>query len=139
MAHYHRLNKAEELNKFLVEYRSTPHTSTGLPPGDVLFRAGYINGITRALPNKDILDQAKEADKKSKSISADRYNNRKFTFQHTYIQGQEVLVKNSYRTKKFEPFFEPEPYCIMSIAGDFLELERDSDGRQLIRHRNHVK
>ena len=139
LAHYKKLNKAQELNKFLSEYRSTPHSSTGVAPGDVLFRAGYHNGLSRAPPNPDIIQKVKESDKLTKEKNKEIVNNSRFTKWRPYIQGQLVRVRDCYRTSKFDPYCEPIPYYIVQVEGDFLELSRITDSRELIRHCDHVK
>ena len=103
LAHYHNLNKAHELNKLLSEYRSTPHSSTRVAPGDVMFRAGYHNGLPRPSPSPDIIEHVKTADEKSKLQNSKRVNDRRFTKRRTFIQGQLVLVRDCYRKKKFDP------------------------------------
>jgi len=43
IAHHEKKNKAQALNEFLASYRATPHSSTGIAPGDILLRHGYGN------------------------------------------------------------------------------------------------
>ena len=40
-AHYNGQNKEEALNDFLGVYRATPHISTEVAPGDMIFRNGF--------------------------------------------------------------------------------------------------
>ena len=40
-AHRERRDKEEDLNQMLGSYRATPHPSTGIAPGNIIFRSGY--------------------------------------------------------------------------------------------------
>ena len=139
MAHHNKLNKKQELNKFLKQYRATPHPSTTVAPGDVIFRAGYNTGHTKSSPPADIIEKVKEADATAKNKNEDYVNNKKFTRRRTIVQGQLVLLLNDSKRRKFDPYYEREPYIVVNMNGELLQLQRRSDGRALQRHVSHIK
>ena len=139
MAHHNKLDKKQELNRFLKNYRATPHPSTGFAPGDVMFRAGFKTGPRRLPPVADIVEKVKRRDKASKSKNFQYVNSKRFTSRRNLAQGQLVLLKNDFRTRKFEPYFENEPYLILEKVGELLTLFRCSDGRSVQRHTSKVK
>ena len=52
-AHYNGQNKEEALNDFLGAYRATPHISTGVAPGDMIFRNGFAKDFPSIQPVTD--------------------------------------------------------------------------------------
>ena len=47
IAHRDGKDKKKALDQFLSAYRATPHSATGLSPGDMLFRHGHGEGFQR--------------------------------------------------------------------------------------------
>ena len=139
MAHHNKTCKKQELNRFLRQYRATIHPSTGFTPGDVMFRAGYKTGQDKPLPPTDIIEKVKNRDRDSKSKNLKYVNSKRFTRRRSYLQGQLVLLQNDFRSRKFDPYYEVEPYLILSKQGELLQLLRRSDGRSVQRHTSNVK
>jgi hypothetical protein len=81
----------------------------------------------------------KKKDKESKLKNKEYVNNRKFVKRRSYVQGQSVLIKDQCRSRKFDPYYEREPYIIVNKEGDLLHVQRRSDDRMLSRHVSHVK
>ena len=50
----------QELNRFLLQYRTTPHATTKVPPAELLFNR-VINGKLPSLQRKCIINRHKEA------------------------------------------------------------------------------
>ena len=141
LAHHNNLDKKQELvvRKFIKDYKTTPHPSTGMAPGDVILRAGYNTGKPRAPPPDDIVNKVKLADADSKQKNKSYTNNKRFTSRRKLLQGQQVLLKNDQRTRKFEPYYEKEAYFIIDLKGELLSLRRQSDGRTVKQHMSAVK
>ena len=71
--------KSEPLDKalrdFLATYRATPHTSTGISPGDFLLRHGYGDSFPKGhIPNDRETDEAQCRDQKIRQDRDDRLN-----------------------------------------------------------------
>ena len=68
-AHSKHRNCVEELARFLLSYRTTPHCSTDIPPAQLLFNRS-VRGVLPMLNPKDKVinrhKEAKENDAKSK-------------------------------------------------------------------------
>ena len=47
----------EELNKFLLPYRTTPHSSTGATPAFLMFGRELKTKLPQLRPNKSVLDE----------------------------------------------------------------------------------
>ena len=81
----------------------------------------------------------KNRDRDSKSKNFKYVNSKRFTRRRSYLQGQLVLLQNDFRSRKFDPYYEVEPYLILSKQGELLQLLRRSDGRSVQRHTSNVK
>ena len=56
IAHHHRTDKEVALNKLLRDYRATPHSATGMAPGDLILRNGFNSELPRSTTtNKNYL------------------------------------------------------------------------------------
>ena len=52
-----KITDAEELNKFLLPYRTTPHSSTGATPAFLMFGRELKTKLPQLRPNKSVLDE----------------------------------------------------------------------------------
>ena len=130
--------KSIELNKFLMAYRSTPHTTTGASPAKLLLgreirtkvpclkRESQINGDVAV---KDAL--LKEKGK--------IYTDRKRQAADRQIKtGDIVLVKNAKPKNKLSPMFEDALYKVKNKDGNEVTVESE-DRVQYRRNSAHVK
>ena len=101
-----------ELAKFLLQYRTTPHSATGQTPADMIFKYQANND----LPS---LTKLKSKNKTEKATEIkDRLYKEKIQTQNRnaeYIDikpGEQVLCQNQHGTNKTQPFYETQPYAI---------------------------
>ena len=52
----------QELNRFLLQYRTTPHTTTSVPPAELLF-SRTVKGKLSILHKRNIVNRHQEARK----------------------------------------------------------------------------
>ena len=50
----------QELHRFLLQYRTTPHSTTGVPPAELLFNR-TVKGKLPILQKRNILNRLREA------------------------------------------------------------------------------
>ena len=127
----------KEINTFLLQYRSTPHSTTGKSPAELLFShklktnllsTAAVVGVKtgqeiRAYHDTKTLEQKLYADKRCRSKSKK-------------IQpGDKILIKQHKSTIK--PPFDPNLYELTSIKGSLIKAIRDDAIR--IRDKSHVK
>ena len=126
----------KELNKFLMAYRSTPHTTTGASPAKLLFgreirtkvpclkRESQMNGDVAV--RDALLKEKGKIYSDQKRQAADRQ----------IKTGDIVLVKNAKPKNKLSPMFEDALYKVKNKDGNMVESE---DGVQYRRNSAHVK
>ena len=112
----------QELHSFLLNYRATPHSSTGVPPATLMFGRDMKTALpqivydkARASPQQ--ADQAAKA--KMKTYADGRSHARKSDLQ----VGEPVLVKNE-GLAKAKPPFDPRPLIVTERKGSMMTAER---------------
>lgn len=127
------------MNKFLLAYRTTPHSTTGMTPASLMFRRELKTKLPELRPNKSVLDEnTRDLDwshKLSSKFYADKQ--RKATF-NPVVPGDKVLLKNTKSSGKLAPNFEPQPYTVQTKEGQELTLKAD-DGTVYRRNSSFVK
>ena len=120
-AHAEGKNLREELNRFLLAYRSMPHSTTGKSPVELLFR----RKLTTKMP--DLVNVEEEEVEVSNQAISDRDTQRK-QFNKDYVdkrfhardrnvrEGDNVLLEK--KKDKLSPCYEKEPYQVISCYGD---------------------
>jgi len=102
------VNWMTQLQEFLRNYRMTPHPATGVSPAEALM--GRVSH--GRLPD---LKQSDDAYKQQLKEYADR---RRRVKEHPFAVGDHVWLKKEGKLKKkTEPFFEPEPFVVVSVYG----------------------
>ena len=109
----------QELYRFLRNYRITPHSSTGVPPGEALFNRSVRSTLPeiRKSPAKDII--MRETDAKAK-MAMKEYADNRANAKHTLIKpGDMVLVKQE-KLNKYTTPFKPKPYEVVARKGNMI-------------------
>ena len=116
----------DELNKFLLAYRTTPHSTTGMTPASLMFGRELKTKLPELRPNKSVLDEnIRDLDwnhKLSSKFYADKQRNATF---NPVVPGDKVLLKNTKSSGKLAPNFEPQPYTVQTKEGQELTLKAD--------------
>ena len=106
-------NWRKELNKFLLNYRATPHSTTGFAPATLLFNREINTKLPSCVKestsnmHQELKKRDAEAKEKMK-ILADNNNHAKTS----QIEiGDTVLVKQI-KQNKFSSKFDPQPYVV---------------------------
>ncbi len=109
----------QELSKFLLIYRSTPHSTTKIPPAQLLYNR-EIRGKLPSLPqNSKVIDRHNEArqnDEQQKKRGRTYADARRRTHPSNISVGDTVLVKQKKRNK-FSTNFSPTPYTVVRVKG----------------------
>ena len=129
-------NWKTELNIYLAAYRTLPHPTTGVSPGELLFGRKIrtkLPELSDVHVEQGVCDRDGEQKSKSKSYADSRRGARP----SEVLPGDQVLVQQEKRDK-LSTWFNPTPYTVVSKHGDSL-IVQPQQGAQYSRNTAHVK
>ena len=114
-----------KLSRFLLSYRTTPHSTTGVPPSELLMKRKLRTQLDRLYPN--VADRVRS--KQSKQKAAHDYHAK----ERILDEGQAVYVKD-FRYK--ETWM---PGTVVDKTGPVSARIQLDDGSVIRRHQDHVR
>lgn len=137
IAHSEKKNWKEELETYLMMYRSVPHSVTGISPAELMFGRKIRTKIPQVcdfhIDDFVVRDRDSELKEKGRVYSDIKRGSTKSDILH----GDKVLVKQTQNRDKMTPTFRPEPMTVKAKYGNSLTL--DADGVEYKRNITHVK
>jgi hypothetical protein len=110
-----------ELFAFLMNYRTTPHLSTGLAPAEMLYKRvirSTVPSFSQA-PANTAAERVLKGKAKSKQYVVARRHTRKSTIK----EGDTVLVKQK-KKNKYTTMFRPQPYKVINVRYSRVTAQR---------------
>ncbi|KAK2548045.1 hypothetical protein P5673_031876 [Acropora cervicornis] len=131
------------LQNFLFQYRTTPHTVSGLSPAELLMGRRLKDKLPRVtIPSERITEAhwqqlLRERDVQGK-LRQKEYADSKRSAQYSDIgEGDQILLNKS-RDNKLSPNFEPLPYKVVEKKGNAV-LIQDHEENTRLRNASHMK
>ena len=122
-----------ELRKFLLAYRSTPHSVTGVSPGELM--------IGRPIRGKlPCLERSNEADgeiRDKQALSQERRSSNADRSSSEIEVGDKVLVRQA-KVDKLTPTFKPHTQEVVAKQGSEVVV-RDKEGKEVRRNISETK
>ena len=132
-----RKNRQQELNKFLRNYRSTPHTTTRVPPATALFGRPVKTKLPEVM--KSTADhEMRQRDHKAKAKMKKHADSKSYVKPSVIKEGDKVLVKRDERMKKSDTPYDPTPRVVVDKKGTMVTAETE-DGAQITRNSSFFK
>jgi hypothetical protein len=130
-----------ELKNFLLQYRTTPHTTTGISPAEMLMGRKLRTKLPMLATTTDELTKTEEEAERRDQQALRKLRsteNAQTNLETSDIQpGDLVFAKNFKRTNKLSAMYEAEPYLVIRRNGSALELRRGTETK--MRNVAHVK
>ena len=124
IAHSERRDWRKELQKFLLGYRSTPHTTTGVSPAKLLFgreirsKLPSVEDVRSAGNDSEILDRDRERKQKGKDYADNLRGARE-----SNLKGGDKVLLQKLKSEKLSPSFEATPYEVVNKKGNHVEIK----------------
>ena len=133
----------KELQNFLFQYRTTPHTVTGLSPAELLMGRCLKDKLPKVtIPSERITEAhwqqlLRERDARGKLRQKEYADSKRSAQYSDIVEGDQILLNKS-RDTKLSPNFEPAPYKVVAKKGNAV-LIKDQDGNTKLRNTSHMK
>ena len=127
-----------EMYKFLLAYRSTPHTSTGATPSNLMLKRELRTKLPELRVDDDRYESVKDKDWENKLQGKLYADNKRNATQSTVMPGSEVFLKNTKAQGKLDPNFEKDSYFVKKKEGNELTVV-SKDGVEYKRNSAFVK
>lgn len=130
----------QELNKYLLMYRSTPHSVTGISPSKMMFGWNIrdkLPEITRGIPVTIDIEGIKEKESEAKERGKQYSDTKRRAVERTIQPGDTVLVKN-FNKSKLSPNFEPQHYQVLEKRGAEVTVKNMNSGKLYKRNSAHI-
>jgi len=115
-------NPRQELYKFLRNYRSTPHSSTGKSPAEALFNREIKTRLPQIMKPTD--DQAiRDKDAAAKAMQKFHKDANKTVRPHNIKVGDAVLIQR--KQTKSKSRYDPDPFRVSEVRGTQITATRD--------------
>ena len=132
----------KEIEQFLLQYRTIPHTITNVPPAQLIFRHTPRN----VLPSIDSKNKPTTADKqvnkddqkRTKKI-AEYANNKRKAKSVTVAVGDKVLLRNIHRNNKLDTIWENQTCTVLKVYPRSVKLQNDQTRAVYVRSKAHIK
>ena len=124
-----------EVRRRLLNYRNTPHPSTGKTPAELMIRRQIRTRLPVMMkPTTDTVDvEAKKRDKMAREKRKLRFDKAKHAKEQEIEEGDRVLIKQQKTSTK--PPYDPKPYTVVEVKGTQVTARRGEKERK----RNKVK
>ena len=127
----------KHLHKFLLNYRTTPHCTTGFTPAQLLFNRKVRNKLPQLTDSNQINSQeVKRKDEEAKAkmkVHADT----RFKAKPSSINVGDLVLVRQRKENKLSTHFNPSPFRVTSKKGTKITARRN--GKHITRNTSHFK
>ena len=132
-------NWRKELPKFLLAYRSTPHSATGVSPAELLYNRKIRTKLPELSDNsRPQTESVRDRDAEKKELGKLYSDAKRHAAESNISVGDEVLLKQKHQNK-FTTTFEPTPYEVIGKHGNQLVMQSPDKSRVVKRNITHTR
>lgn len=132
-------NWQEDLQKFLLMYRSTPHSVTLKAPAELMFNRNIRDKLPTIEQRIDEDGELRDRDAEMKLKGKEYTDQKRRAKPNDIKEGDEVVVKRQVITNKLATTFEPTIHKVTKRIGSEVVVEHSGTGKQYRRNVAHVK
>lgn len=131
----------EDLQAYLLMYRSSPHSTTLRAPAELMFNRNIRDKLPTLVwkPNESMDDETRDRDALMKQKGKDYADRKRHAKVNDVKEGDEVVAKRQIITNKLATKFEPAVYKVVKRNGSEVTIENSGTGTQYRRNVAHIK
>ena len=123
-ARIEKKNWREELNKYLRNWRATPHLST-LKSAELMFPNGKFKLKVPAVDTSWLDNQYIRTREQEQKLKMKRYADNKCHVREHSVQVNDYILVPEKKVNTFTPCFKPQKYAAISIKGNMITARND--------------
>lgn len=131
-------NWKKELRTFLVAYRSTPHSTTGVAPATLLYRRDIRTKLPCLAARENLSEEVLDRDWMNKVKGKEYSDKKRRACESDLKPGDKVLLQQR-KENKLSTVFESEPYVISGRNGSEITVHSPSKNVTYTRNISQVK
>lgn len=129
-----------DLRMFILMHNSTPHSTTGIAPSELMFGRVLKDKLPGLMINKKlIIEEIRDRDRIKKYREADYINNKRKAASSEITVGDNVVTKRIQRENKLSTAFTPEEFEVIDMRGSDVTLRSKESERIIHRNLSHLK
>ena len=119
-----------EVRRRLLNYRNTPHPSTGKSPAELMIRRQIKTLVPSFMrPTTEKVDkEAKATNNHNSEKRKERYDKKRRVKEVKMVPGDRVLIKQRKTTVK--PPYDPKPYTVVTVQGTQVTARRGAQEKR---------
>lgn len=129
----------QDLNKYLLMYRSTPHSTTQKTPAEMLFGRNIRDKVPGIYRPMEIDEETADKDKKKKEKERQYADERRNAKESNIQTGDSVLIKRMKKANKLSSNFDPEVHKVVRVQGGDVTVVSMESGAEYRRHISHLQ
>ncbi len=110
-----------DLYRFLLNYRATPHSSTTVTPAELLFNRKIATNLPEVVDDQEGSDtelQLRDSQAKQKMKA---HADRRVRVQESILTISDTVLTRQKKRSKFSTRFDPSPYKVVEVKGNSCE------------------
>lgn len=141
ISQHEKRNWQEDLQTYLMMYRSTPHSTTLKSPAELMFNRNIRDKLPSVEQKKDewMDGEVRERDALMKQKGKEYADRKRGAKLNDVSIGDEVVAKRQVITNKLATKFEPTVYKVVKRNGSEVTIENEGTGSQYRRNVAHIK
>lgn len=128
-----------ELQKFLLTYRATPHTTTGRSPAELMFGHRIRSKLPQFSSFRKEDEDTRDRDHISKEKGREYSNNKRQSCESNITVGDYVFAKRMKKDNKLCTEFMNEEFVVLSKHGADVTIKSLTSGKEFRRNLAHLK
>ncbi len=118
-----------ELTEFRRNYRATPHSTTKVPPKDLLLKSSTCTSSVRNMKfknsEKDVLNERAELNDKHNKHKMATQANKNLKTKTIQLKVNDWVLLRNLNPRKTQPIYDPRPFRVVEVKDSQCKVKRN--------------